>query len=531
MLKQLRNKRTMKQLLWATAILIIPPFVFWGAGSAMRSRQKGPDFAGTIFGRKISLEEYSASLQAAKNQALMMYGPKFNEVRDALGLDRMAWDRLMLLREAKNKGLKTPDKEVVETIQRFPFLQSRGQFDQRAYDLILNQAFRTSARQFEEDIRDSLTISKLRDSVIKNIRITNKEIKDAYKRENEKAKIAYILIPVNNFKNKVRINQRAIEKYYLDNAESFRVPEQVNAEYIGFEFADYQKDIQAGDEEIRDYYNKHKEEYGPKKELKDLKDTIKNKLIQNAARQKALLAAEKIDYILSDKTKNFEEAAKENSIPIKETGFFAKEGPIPQIGWFPDVQKTAFKLNIGERSELIKSDMEFVKGYYIIKLKEKNASYIPPAAEVNEKIENILKEDHAFGLASKEADRLHKRILELIKTNNMKFEDAATKIMYKPKYTELFAREGYIQGIGMASEIGEAAFNIREAVSSVAKTRAGYCIFHALEVMPIDEVRFKRERKDFDKKTLEAKKMKVLNEWYANLMKRANLKNNMSPSE
>jgi len=482
MLKQLRNKRTMKRLLWATAILIIPPFVFWGAGSAMRSKQKGPDFAGTIFNRKISFEEYGASWQAAKNQTLMIYGPKFNEVRDALGLDRMAWDRLILLREAKKKGFKTPDKEVVETIQRFPFLQSRGQFDQRAYDLILNQVFRTTARQFEEDVRDSLTISKLRDSIIKDIRITNKEIKDAYKKENEKARIAYISIPANNFKNEVKIDRRAIERYYRDNAETFRVPEQVNIEYLGFD-------------------------------------------------QKDLSVAEKIDYILADKTKNLEEVAKENSIPVKETGFFKKEGPIPQIGWFPDIQKAAFKLNAGERSELIKSDAEFVKGYYIIKLKEKKASYVPPLEEVSGKIENTLKEECSLALASKEANRLHKKILELMKTNNMKFEDAAAKITYKPKYTEPFARNGYVQGVGMASELGEAAFNLKEALSPVIKTRAGYCIFHTVEVTPIDEAKFKRERKDFDKKTFEAKKMKALNDWYLDLMKRANLKNNMPPSE
>lgn len=532
MLKQLRNKKVMKRLLWAIVILIIPPFMFWGAGSALRSKQKGPSYAGTIFGKTISFEEYGAAWQAAKNQALLTYGSRLNQVYDDLNLEKQAWDRLILLTEAKKRRIRVTDKEVVNTIQTFSFLQSRGQFDKEAYGLILEQVFRISPRQFEEEIRDTLSILKLRDSVIKGIGVTNKEVKDAYRKENEKSKIAYILVPPDGFKNEVEIDPGAPKKYYEGNAESFRVPEQVNVQYLGFEFSDYQKDIQVSDKDIKNYYNAHKDEFNPKKEFKDSKDIIKNKLIQDTAKEKALIAAEKIDYILTDKTKIFEEAAMENSIPVKETGFFSRQGPIPQIGWFPEIQKIAFKLKPGERSELIKSDMDFINGYYIIKVKEKKNSYIPAMEEVSGKIKNILKNEGAINLAYKEANRLHRKILALIKTKNITFEEAAAKVMHQPKRTEFFTRDGYIQGLGLVSEIGEAAFNTKYGmISPVIKTRAGFCIFTALEVTSIDELAFKKERKKFTKKALEAKKMDVLNKWYTNLVEKADLKNNIISEE
>lgn len=496
MLKQLRQKKTMKRILWTLAILIIPPFVFWGAGSAMRSRQKGPNCAGTIFGRNVSFEEYSNAWQAARNQAMMMYGSKMDEIADALNLEQQAWDRLILLHEAKKKGLRVSDQEVINTIQNLPFFQSKGQFDKRAYDLILTQAFRVEPRQFEEEIREILLIEKLRDTVIKGVQINDEELTQAYKRENEKSRITYILVAPAGFRATIKIDEPSLKRYYQANAESFRVGEQVNVEYIGFEFADYKKDAKAS---------------------------------EDSAKENALMAAEKIDYILADKTKSFEETAKENSLTIKETGFFGEEGPIPQIGWFPEIQKAAFRLRPGERSELIKSKMGFAKGYYIIKLKEKRASYVPGYEEVKSKIENILTSEEAQRLAAQEAGRLHKK---LSGQKGLKFEDSAARLRRKVNYSQPFTRNEYIQGLGMAAELGEAAFTIKPGeISPVTQTRAGYCIFTVAQITPIDEEKFKNEKEEFSKKALESKKSRQLNDWYMGLLKRAALKNNLAEAK
>ncbi len=530
MLKQLRNRKTMKRILWTIAIFIIPAFVFWGAGSAFR-KQKGPDYAGIIFGKKISFEEYSAAWGAVKTQSLLIYGSKFNEIYEALNLDKQAWDRLILLSEARKKKVRIFDQEVVDTIQRFPFLQSRGQFDKGAYGLVLEQVFKTTARQFEEDIRGSLIIEKLRDMIVKDVRLTDEELKDTYRNENEKSRIAYILVSPNEFKDKVMVDPATIEAYYKNNSESFRVPDQVNIEYLGFEYQDYQDGIQISDKQMEDYYNKYKDKFGPKKELKDLKEIIRNELTRTSAKDKALQAAEKIDYALADKTKTLEDVARENSLTIKETGFFSKQGPIPQIGWFPEIQKIAFKLKVGERSDLIKSNMDFVSGYYIIKLKEKRSSYVPTLDEVKDQIASEVKNEEALKLARQEADKLRLQILDLLKGGGIKFEEAAINLKREPKQTEPFARNGYIPAIGSASEIGEAAFNSKPPeVSRVTKTQAGFCIFTVLEAVPINEENFKKDKEEFSKKTLESKKMRVLNDWYADLMKRANLKSNI-PSE
>jgi parvulin-like peptidyl-prolyl isomerase len=356
--------------------------------------------------------------------------------------------------------------------------------------MLLEQVFKTTARQFEEDIRGSLIIERLRDAVIKDVTLTEEELRAAYRNENEKSRISYILVSPDEFKDGAAAEAAAIEAYYKNNAELFRVPDQANIEYLGFEYRDYQGD-----------------------------------------KAKALEAAEKIDYALADKTKTLQDAARENSLLIKETGFFSPQGPIPQIGWFPDIQRAAFKLKVGETSGLIKSNMDFVNGYYIIRLKEKKPSYIPELAEVRDRVISKVKDAEAAKLAREEAYRLRTQITGLLKPGAGKFEEAAAALKRQAKQSEPFARNGYIQAIGSASELGEAAFALKAGeISPVMKTEAGFCLFTTLEVTPVNEENFKKDREEFFKKTLESKKTASLSSWYADLMRRAGLKSNI-PSE
>jgi len=528
MLKQLRQKKLMKRILWALAIIIIPAFVFWGAGSALRTRGQGPSHAGTIFGKKVSFDKYGEAWQAVRNHAIMLYGDKLSEVYENLNLEARAWERLILLEEAKKQKVRVTDDEVIEAMQNFPFFQSNGTFDPKAYDLILKQVFKIEPRLFEEEIRGALVISKLRDFTVKDVTMTDEEVKGEYRKKNEKSKIAYILVSPNEFKKNIAVEDKELKDYYQNNTESFRVGEQVNIDYVGFEFENYKNDIEVTDEDIKSYYEKRKDEFDKEKAFEEVKDLAKNKLIQERAKQKALLAAEKIDYILADKTKTLEEVAKENSLTIKQAGLFGKEGLIPQIGWFPKIQRVAFKLNIGERSNLIKSKTGFVKGYYIIRLKEKKDSHIPPLEEVKEKIENKLKEEKAMELASEKAERLYKKIERLAKTKKLTFQAAASKVEQPSKDSEFFTRNDYVQGVGLASEFGDTVFNSPTGeILPPAKVRAGFCLFAVVEIQPMDEEKFQEEKKEFAEKSFEAKKNTIVNEWYAKVIESANLKSNI----
>ncbi|MFH1753776.1 MAG: SurA N-terminal domain-containing protein [Candidatus Omnitrophota bacterium] len=164
MLKQLRQKKVMKKVLWALALVIIPAFVLWGAGGL----REGGRYAGEIFGKKISFEEYTDCYNSVRNIAILTHGSEFQKVREALMLDQAAWDRLVLIKEAQKKGIRVPDEEVIARIASFPIFQTKeGLFNQGNYAMILSNILRTRPRRFEEEMRESLMIERLMARVFK----------------------------------------------------------------------------------------------------------------------------------------------------------------------------------------------------------------------------------------------------------------------------------------------------------------------------------------------------------------------------
>ena len=112
MLKKLRKKKTAKKIWIILIVLIMPAFVLWGFGSFIRGKQDSP-YLGIIFGRKISFLEYKDALDAVRNQAIIQFGDNFQEIEKNLNLESQAWERLLLLAEAKKRKISASDREVI----------------------------------------------------------------------------------------------------------------------------------------------------------------------------------------------------------------------------------------------------------------------------------------------------------------------------------------------------------------------------------------------------------------------------------
>src|SRR3989338_6391314 len=119
MLKALRKKGVAKKIFICLAIVIVPAFVLWGSASLLRSQRSS--YAGKISGRKVSFDEFQESLRAVQTQALMQFGENFYKIQRFLKLNLEAWDRLILLQEAKRRRIKVSDQEVIEEINQLPF--------------------------------------------------------------------------------------------------------------------------------------------------------------------------------------------------------------------------------------------------------------------------------------------------------------------------------------------------------------------------------------------------------------------------
>lgn len=514
LLKFLRKKKNMKRIMWALAILIIPAFVIWGAGSS--KKEKGPDYAGKIFDRKVSFDEYADMWRVSRDHAERTFGAN---VPPEL-IDQMAWSRLLLLEKAKIENITVKDSEVIETITSLPVFQREGVFDKKLYKSILGEG----TRIFEERLRDDLLISKLRAKVLSGVSVTDEDIKKAYKKKFEKIKASYISLPFSDFEKDVRYNENDLIKFYEQDKENFRRPDEINVKYIEIPFSRFDAKAAVSEEEIKKYFEENISDYKKpgSEETPELDDDIKNKISEKLSLEKKISLAEETAYKVLDKSaelKDLDKVADSLELETKETGFFNMQQEIPDIGWSYEFTKRGFELEPGRISDVfIRTD----KGTYVIQLKERKKSYIPEFAQIKESVIESFIKNRSVKIAGKEAEKIYLRIKNETKSKNT-FTDIAKLLKKETKATDFIARNDYIAGLGPAEgfvedcvplETGEIAGPVKMLESWVILKRDGY--------QDIDEKKFLEEKEEFKETLLSTKRQEAYNKWFNGLQKEAN---------
>lgn len=477
MLKQMReNSRVFLYIL-------IVAFVAWLAFDAITTAQRNP-YAGSIFGKKILINDYQKAYIAARTKAILTYGDKIRDVRKDLNLEDDAWSRLILLAEAKKQKIKTGDKEIVDFVKGIVLFHDKGgKFSNSLYEQILRYSLGLTPVEFEEQVRGDLTIQKLIEKENQKVVLTDEDILKEYKFVNERAKADYILFKAQDYLAEAACAEDEVKSYFEKNKAAFKLPEQVNMRYIGKAFP----------------ANTDEEKNKIRKEMKD------------------------ISYELAGE-KDIESAAKKFSLPVKETGFFNRETNIPDIGWDLQFADAALSLQTGDISGLV----ETKTGVYILMVKEKEPARQAEFAQVKEKAEKFLKAEKAEEIAKTKADGALSAIKARLEKKE-KFEDIVKSLSLAAKGTEAFSRNDYIQGLGAAPEFAKAVFSLKEGgvFGEPVKVHDGCAIARQTALIPIDENKYEEEKDKFKEQLLAQKKYFNSMSWFFELKKRSDLKSNL----
>lgn len=469
MLKKLRKQKT-KKIVWIIlAVLIVPAFVLWGSGSLTRNKQESM-YAGKIFGRPVSLIDFKDAIYAVRNQLIMQFGDKYSEAQKSLNLEELAWDRLMLTAEAKKRGIRTSDREVIETIESYPIFFARGKFDNHIYLQILQYVFRAQPRLFEEQIRQSIAISKLYKKLTDSISLTDKEIEEEYGKANEQISVYYLAALLSDFKKDLGTNDKELKEYFAKNELHFKQPPSFNIEYISWTSED------KNPEEIK----------------------------------------KKVETIIIKKD-NFAKESKELGFEVKETGLFGQTDPIPGIGWSPEILNILSKAKPPELLPIVQMD----KNYYLIRLKERKDSYIPDFEAIKNKVKENFVQDMAAEIAKQKIENCLKTHTQNTKAVNL--ERAAADCALKYGSTGLFTYGSYIEGIGMSDNFWLAAQNLKDKDSSdLIQMPSGLYIIQIKSRVPVDEKKFAQEKTEFSQKLLSQKKQESFTRFFEDLKAKAN---------
>ena len=212
MLKYLRSQKTRKRIFILLAVVIIPAFLFWGV-MLSQDDEKNKDFLlGRVDGKTITVSEYLKSYRAVQHQVQLFYGEKAGELNRALNLKGQAWDRILLLNYAKKQRLKTGDPEVVDWISKQFSL--KGKFDGTLYKRYVEAALRSNPREFEEELRDSLTVSKISEKIRSGISLTEEELKKSYDEAHKKRALVYGFLSWESQKDSVKVSEEELQKIY-----------------------------------------------------------------------------------------------------------------------------------------------------------------------------------------------------------------------------------------------------------------------------------------------------------------------------
>lgn len=234
MMRQMREATKPIMLLAALAFVALMVFE-WGMDASGRSGG-GPGEIGSVNGDPVMYEQYMAVYrqlydQAQRSQEGMISSQQNTEIEDA-AFDEVV-TQLLILQALEERGITVTDREISEAAQYNPpdylrpqFTDESGNLDLQSYQSFLASLMPDQLLALEAYYRDVIPRSKLLRQVSSGIYVTDSELWQQYRDQNEQAEIEYVpMDPSARYPDdQFTISASEIEEYWEENQEEFEVP-------------------------------------------------------------------------------------------------------------------------------------------------------------------------------------------------------------------------------------------------------------------------------------------------------------------
>ena len=466
-----RMRRHRGWLKWSLAIVVvsfvllyIPTFLSNPASGAA-----GNSVVADVEGREITAAQFRRVYQQQMQAYRKSYGANVDDrLLKQLGIDQRIVQQMIQeeasLAEARRLGIKASDAEVRERILSLPAFQENGQFigDQRYRQLLRMQSPPMRPDEFEDQVRRSIVVEKLQAALTGWMTVADQDVVDEFKKRNERVKVQVANFPADKFRDGVTASDAEVAKHFEDHKESYRIGEKRKVRYLTIDQEGLRARATVTGQQVERSYNDNIQQYSTPEQVR-----ASHILLKTEGKDEAAVKKQAEDLLAQiKKGANFEELAKKNSqdeVSAAKGGdldFFNKGAMVPEF------DKVAFELQPGQMSDLVKSSF----GYHIIKVTDKKPATTKTLDEVRAQIEDQLKYEQAQAAAQKLADQVAG---ELKKPAD--FDTVARARGLQGGESGLFLQDEPIAGIGMAPQVGQTAFTIKEGeVSEPLRTPQGY---------------------------------------------------------
>ncbi len=184
MLKSLRKNT--KAVIWTVVIA----FALWGGYSVSSQLRKETMYAGNVFGKNVSFQEFGRFYQATQ----ILSTRQETTPPDPEQLRTQTWQSIIFSREAKRLKIEVSDDEVRKQVLE---LLEKQKVDPEFYPNWIERAFHETPQEFEEQVRELQRIQKFMNALKESthIIVTDDEAKEIFKFENQKLSVAVMRFP------------------------------------------------------------------------------------------------------------------------------------------------------------------------------------------------------------------------------------------------------------------------------------------------------------------------------------------------
>ncbi|MBE7413938.1 MAG: SurA N-terminal domain-containing protein [Deltaproteobacteria bacterium] len=425
MLESIRKRRNSAVILVAFAAIILV-FIFWGVGPGGGGGDANA--VATVNGESISVRDYMNLYKREVDYYRSVFKEQFtDEMERELNLKQRSVDilvnRILAVKEARKQGMEVSEKEVQDTIKAIPAFNNNGTFDKELYFKVLNSN-RVSPAEFEKNIETDLLTAKIREKILRDVSVTDEEVRDRYMKENRKINLDYVSVDGESLKKGIEVSDEEALAYYKQNASRFMVPRSVNAFFAFASFAEFAKNAPVTAEEVSEFYERNKGQFETPAAVKARHILVRPEPGVDSEKARAD-AKQKIDGLL-EKVRSggdFAAIARQSS---QDPGSASQGG---DLGWFQQgimikaFEEAAFALKKGEVSGVVETEF----GFHVIKVEDRKDPGHMPIKEVEPAIRKTLGESKAKNAAKEALAGLDSKIARAGTAEEMKKEAASIK--------------------------------------------------------------------------------------------------------
>jgi parvulin-like peptidyl-prolyl isomerase len=494
------NKLIHNKIIWAAfAILISLAMVgMFAPSSGRKNNSKDRNSAGKLFGEPVSRTEFGmAELFNRKFQPKSITDEEQKKL-----LDEETWQRLAILRLAKQMNVTVSNQELNEIIQRDPAFSVNGIFNGQRYRQLIEEQMRIRVPVYEEYIRQEITLRKMSSIVGQSIWVSPFETERSVARLTDTFTVQVVDLPYSNSVADIEASPEDVQNFYNEHTNTFETAEMRSVKYVQWSVSNYLDKVSVSEGEIQDYYDDNLEKNyastdtnGTKtyKPLEDVTGEIKSYLAHHKASglasEEAMVFSDKIlDIIDAGKeTASIETVASKRKCTVNTTKFFSAAGDVPGLDVDEKFNTAAFRLSPDDPEDQFSQAVITENAVFVMAIDKIKPPMIPAFKDIKDEVKKYA-DSLAKSTAFKEKAESIRNQLVVAAPGEKGIIKYAKKIGLKGKSPKPFSLyEASVNRDEELSEIAPAILSLDKGeVSEPVPTAEGVSFVYVVDRQPGD---------------------------------------------